>query len=61
MDYMTMIVCARNKNMIFVASDSWNHFKGNNNLNNHYIEKIVINDKYPMIIAQAGENSKQKK
>lgn len=58
--YMTMIIHARNKNLTLIASDSWNRFPGEPDKKKHYIQKICVNDKFPFIIGQAGENSKCK-
>lgn len=54
---MTMLIHGKNKNEVIIASDSWNCFKGESNEEKHYIKKICFNEKHPIIIGQAGENS----
>lgn len=54
---MTMLIHGKNKNEIIIASDSWNRVIGEPNKEKHYIKKICFNEKHPIIIGQAGENS----
>lgn len=55
---MTSIINLKNNNINLVASDSWSR-NGSDNPKDHFINKIVVNSKHPMIIGQSGENSKR--